>query len=204
MKTKTLEQKFVSDTGDHAENPVTFTIKNRKGDIVLSERKKGNRIDGYEVAAVVKRDGNEVYPLHIGFDHTALWGKNEADALKHAQKRFENMANGGSWFSVPREIFVNFDYGYSSADIIPSVETETSATPAVSNLRQPRIAKAVVDLKIPTKPFTQKDLAAFNGIANYKEVYSPLQKMLADKTLKIHTETREATRGKAAKLFVLA
>ena len=63
-----------------------------------------------------------------------------------------------------------------------------------------RVEKGEVTLKLPEKPFTQKELAAFNGIDNYKAVYSDLQKMLSTGVLKVVGE-REATRGKPAKLF---
>ena len=65
-------------------------------------------------------------------------------------------------------------------------------------------SKGRVTLELPDKPFSQKELAAFNNIANYKEVYSDLQRMLASGMVKVHgfREVSEGTRGKAAKLFV--
>lgn len=56
-------------------------------------------------------------------------------------------------------------------------------------------------LNFPSGPFTQKELASFNGIDNYKEVYTDLQRGLANGTLKISVQTKEVTRGRAAKMF---
>lgn len=80
---------------------------------------------------------------------------------------------------------------------VAAVEHETEE---IETVPVARVAKGEVTLKLPDKPFTQKELAAFNGLDNYKEVYSDLQKMLSNKTLKVVGE-RTAGRGKAAKLF---
>lgn len=82
----------------------------------------------------------------------------------------------------------------------PEVEIELDGAVTVPVVR---VTKEKPTLKLPTKPFTQKELAAFNQIENYKEVYAPLQAMLANNTLRL-AGTREVTRGKAAKLFARA
>ncbi len=81
------------------------------------------------------------------------------------------------------------------------VETEETELIPVVRVSAPKGDRRA--LKWPEGPFTQKELAAFNGIENYKEVYTDLQRALANGTLKISEQVKEVNRGRAAKMFEL-
>ncbi len=77
-------------------------------------------------------------------------------------------------------------------------ETEHEAVPVVRVVSTAPIKEG---LKLPDGPFTQKELASFNGFDNYKVVYSDLQKMLSKGILKVSEKVHDSTRGKSAKMF---
>ena len=172
--------------GDH-----TFTQIRRERNVAAYRR---NRVDngffqGIEVflIKVVKAgaplpgggmvaEDYEQYPGASAFGkHAWSFGGVEKDAMTAAMERFDNLLQAG----------------------IESAAAEAAVDEAVPVAR---VAKGEVTLKLPDHPFTQKELAAFNGIDNYKAVYSDLQKMLSTGVLKVSGE-RAAARGKSAKLF---
>jgi len=63
-----------------------------------------------------------------------------------------------------------------------------------------RTARGEIKLNIPNKPFTQVDLATFNGFGNYKVVYSDLQRMKQGGIV-VPVEEREVARGRNAVLY---
>jgi len=187
---KILEKTFVMNAdkcGDH-----TFTQVRRENNVAAYRRNSvaTGRFHTFEVflIKVVKAgaplpgggtvaESYEQYPGASAFGRSA-WsmGGEEKAALKVTMKKFDELLKS------------------KSPVVVEETSTEVETVPVA------RVAKGEVTLKIPDQPFTQKELAAFNGIENYKEVYSDLQKMLASKALKIVGQ-REVTRGKAAKLF---
>jgi len=189
---KTLEKTFVMNAdkcGNH-----TFTQTRREGNFCIYRRNRvsDGTVHSYEVfiTRVIKAGtplpgGNfvaedyEQYPGANAFGRTA-WSYSGAQAEPAANLVFDRI---------------------KAAKEQPEVEIETDG--AVTTIPVARVAKSKLELKLPGKPFTQKELAAHNNIANYKEVYSSLQSMLADKILRL-AGTREVTRGKAAKLFAVA
>lgn len=189
---KTLELTFVMNAdkcGNH-----TFTQTRREGNFCIYRRNRvsDGTVHSYEVfitrlikAGTPLPGGNfvaedyEQYPGANAFGRTA-WSYSGTHAEQAAKKTFDRI-------KAKKEQ--------------PEVEIETEGT--VTVIPVARVSKSKVTLKLPDKPFTQKDLAAFNNITNYKEVYAPLQAMLADKTLR-QAGTKETTRGKAAKLFAIA
>ena len=82
--------------------------------------------------------------------------------------------------------------------VVEPDETESELVPVV-RVSQPKGERRA--LKWPEGPFTQKELAAFNGIDNYKEVYTDLQRALGNGTLKVSEQVHEVNRGRAAKMF---
>lgn len=185
---KELQKEFVMNAdkcGNH-----TFTQVRREKNVALYRRDKVDtgRFQSCEVffVKVVKAgsplpgggtvaEDYEQYPGASAFGRTAwsICGK-ESDALLCANKRFEELLKETS-----------------------EVETTTDETviPVIKVSNTERRA-----LNWPDKPFTQKELAAFNHIDNYKEVYTDLQRALASGKIVVSGQ-RESTRGKSAKLF---
>lgn len=184
---KTLEKQFVMNAdkcGNH-----TFTQVRRQGNVCLYRRDRvtNGSLFGFEVflTKTVKAgsplpgggtvaEDYEQYPGASSFGRSA-WNTN-------SEKRAD-------------ELFAEL-LGKQTA-IVPETE-ETELVP-VARVSQPKGDRRA--LKWPEGPFTQKDLAAFNGIDNYKEVYTDLQRALANGTLKISEQTKEVARGRAAKMF---
>lgn len=83
---------------------------------------------------------------------------------------------------------------------VESVESddETITLPVV-RVSTPRTERR--KLNLPSKPFSQKELAAFNNIENYKEVYTDLQRMLGNGTLRKGQMRVNTGRGKDIQLF---
>lgn len=189
---KTLEQTFVKNVdkcGNH-----TFTQIRREGNFCIYRR---NRVSDGTVHS------HEVFITRVIKAGTPLPGGNEV-AEDYEQYPGCNAFGRTAWsYSGPageRAANIKFDIIKLKKDL-EEVEIEVDGT--VTTIPVARVAKSKVSLKLPGKPFTQKELAAHNNIANYKEVYSSLQSMLADKILRL-AGTREVTRGKAAKLFAVA
>jgi hypothetical protein len=188
---KQLEKTFVMNAdkcGNH-----TFTQIRREGNIAAYRRNRvsDGSIHSYEVflVKVVKAgtgyntnldaEDYEQYPGPSAFGRHAWsisWGP---AGLTRVNNLVESLLKG-------------------KEDILPIVETEdeTEIVPVI------RIGKSKNRraLNFPSHPFPQKELAAFNGIANYKEVYTDLQRFLADGTL-VKFAKRESIRGKSAVLF---
>jgi len=188
---KTLQQTFTKNCDNSGTH--TFTQAKRDGNVCIYSRTsaKGTLI-GFEVFVThvikagtqmkgggVETEDRESYPGKSAFGRSA-WFIGGIDAQKRALELFNELLAG--------EQPVTEAEGEDTEESIPVVKV-VSATPIKEGI------------KLPEGPFTQKELAAFNGIENYKQVYSDLQKMLARGILK-HGEKRESTRGKSAQLFV--
>jgi hypothetical protein len=119
----------------------------------------------------------ESYPGAAAFGRTA-WFIGGDNAAERAHNRFDELVKG---------------------KVTPEPEIEEETVHAVTITKTPT-TPIKLGLKFPDKPFTQKELAAFNGFDNYKVVYSDLQKGLASGLLVVAGE-RPAPRGKPAKLF---
>ncbi len=184
---KTLEKTFVKNcdkSGDHK-----FIQVRRDGNVCLYRRETlEGRLIGFEVftTKVIKAgtplpgggaevEDREPYPGKSSFGRTA-WQISGPDSDKRANERFEALVKG-------------------DVKVEEEIEVDSEETVQVA-----RVVKGEVTLKLPDHPFTQKELAAFNNIENYKAVYGDLQKMLSTGVLKVSGE-RESTRGKSAKLF---
>jgi len=188
---KTLQKTF--DKNCDGAGKQTFNQVKRNGDVCLYSRTtKAGTVIGYEVFVTrvikagtsmkgggVETEDREAYPGKSAFGHWA-WSCGGVKGLKAAIQRFDLLVKG----ELP-VIEAEGDDEETSVEVVKVV----SATPIKAGLT------------LPDGPFTQKELAAFNGIANYKQVYSDLQKMLARGILK-HGDKRESTRGKSAQLFV--
>lgn len=183
---KNLELTFVMNA-DKCGNQ-TFTQLRREGNIVLYRRTPvgSNTIHSFEVFLVktVKEGaalpgGGTVTETYESYPGKAAFGRHawSCGTLKSANARFDSLVKGQ----------------------LPVVEAETEETETVPVIR---ISKGAPRRKLnfPSQPFSQKELAAFNGIDNYKEVYTDLQRFLADGTL-IKGAKRESARGKSAQLF---
>jgi hypothetical protein len=191
MKNLPIE-KIWSGDGLGASGAVTLKQVIRNEKVAVYNRLKKGHSEGFEVFIIgfalkgaplpgggTEAEDRERYPTANTFGRTA-WFVSGPGAEGRAIELFEKLGKGKIQVDTTAEP--------------DSDETETPT------LRQPRVARAVVDLNIPEKPFTQKELAAFNKIENYKEVYSDLQRMLNNGTLKV-SGTRDSVRGKSAKLF---
>jgi len=190
---KTLQQTF--DKNCDGSGTQTFTQVKRDGDVCLYSRTsdKGTVI-GYEVFLThiikagsamkgggVETEDREAYPGKSAFGRNNAWFVGGVNALERATDRFDKLVKG-------ERPVIKAEEGDDEETSIPVVKV-VSATPIKEGLT------------LPDGPFTQKELAAFNHIDNYKQVYSDLQKMLARGILK-HGAKRESTRGKSAQLFV--
>jgi hypothetical protein len=190
---KTLEQNFVMNAdkcGDH-----TFTQTRREGNICCYRRNKvdDERFHSFEVFIIrVVKAGSplpgggsvaedyEPYPGKSAFGRTA-WSIN-------TEQRANTVFNG----------LLSAKHSIPEPDTTTAEETELVNVVKVVRPKSDRRA-----IKFPKGPFTQKELAAFNSIENYKEVYTDLQRALADGTLKISAQVKEVSRGRAAKMFEL-
>lgn len=186
---KTLEKTFTMNAdkcGNH-----TFTQVRRDGNVAAYRRNNlnDNHFRGFEVflIKVVKAGaslpgGGIVAESYEQYPGASFFGRS-AWSITGVEKVAEGRA---------MELFDEL------------IKTETDPTEAeeirMEVVPVARVVKGEVTLKIPEVPFTQKELASFNGIENYKDVYSNLQKMLNGKILKVVGQ-REVTRGKPAKLF---
>lgn len=188
---KLLEKTFVENAdgcGNH-----TFTQLRREGDFAMYRRdrvKEGtfHSAEIFKVKVVKantgynKGDDYEQYPGKTAFGrHAWSISGEEKTAIACGNRKFDKL--------LKNEVVIEL------ADE-PETEMETSV-PVVRVVSPTPIKQG---LKLPDKPFTQKELASWNNISNYKEVYSDLQKMLARGILKIVGE-RDSIRGKKAKLF---
>jgi len=166
----------------------TFTQTRREGNFCIYRRNRcsDGSLHSYEVfitrtvkAGTPLPGGNVVSEDYEQYPGANAFGRT---AWSYSGKQAEQAAN------------IKFDRIKAEKEQ-PEVEVDGEIVP----VPVARVSKAKVELKLPDKPFTQKELAAFNKIDNYKEVYAPLQNMLATKVLRL-AGTREVTRGKPAKL----
>ena len=188
---KKLEQTFIKNCD--ACGPHTFTQLRREGDAAMYRRNRvsDGSIHTYEVFLVktvkagaplpgggVVAEDYERYPGNNSFGRYAWsisWGP---EGLSRANTLFDELIKKA----------------------LPIVEIEEEDTEIVHVVRIGKPAAPRRKLDFPLVPFTQKELAARNGIENYKEVYTDLQRFLGDGTL-IKYSKRESTRGKSAVLF---
>ena len=189
---KNLKLTFVKNCdgcGNH-----TFTQLRREGNIAAYRRNrvKDGRFMGVEVFLIktVKEgaplpagghitEAYEQYPGASAFGRHA-WSFTGTDvaATKAAMSQFDSLLKGQT----------------------PIVEGEDEEMETVPVIRVSKSSTPRRKLDFPAAPFTQKQLAAHNGIDNYKEVYTDLQRFLADGTL-VKGGKRESARGKSAQLF---
>lgn len=188
---KTLEQQFTMNADKSGVH--TFTQVRRDGNVCIYRRNNTvGKLHSFEVfiTKTVKAgsplpgggqvlEDYEQYPGASAFGRTA-WSINTE---KRANDRFAGLLVGVK---------------------TPKVETMETTEEETELVNVARIIKPQGDrrtIKWPKGPFTQKDLAAFNGIGNYKEVYTDLQRALASGILRISKQTKAVTRGRAAKMF---
>ncbi len=188
---KTLEKTFIKNanqTGKH-----TFTQLRRDGNVCLYKREKADgTLFGYEVfvtrivkANDIQPEDMEQYPgTKTNFGKTAWFIGGKGDE-KRANEKFDALIKGLVTVEEPDET-----EGSDEGTTIPVVKVVSTTS-----------IKA--GLTLPDGAFSQKRLAAFNNIENYKHVYSDLQKMLARGILK-HGPKVESARGKKTQLFVRA
>lgn len=186
---KILEKTFVMNAdkcGNH-----NFTQVRREGAICMYRRDRVNEGTLHSVEVFITKtvkagsplpgggqvaEDYEQYPGGSSFGRTA-WSTNTIEA---GNLIFERLLNK----KVPV--------------VVETEETETELV-NVARVSQPKGDRRA--LKWPEGPFTQKDLAAHNGIANYKEVYTDLQRALSNGTLRVAEQVKEVNRGRAAKMF---
>jgi predicted DCC family thiol-disulfide oxidoreductase YuxK len=188
---KELDINFVANADKSGDNRF-IQIKKEK-DVALYRREKmDGSLKGFEVfsfktiqTGALLPGGNVVqetyqsYPGGKSFGKTAWYisGENAAD---RAHEMFDSLVKGKV------QVEPETDETEETEEIVPVVKVST--TPMKDGL------------KFPEKPFTQKELAAFNGFDNYKVVYSDLMKGLNSGKLRVFGE-RPAPRGKPARLF---
>ena len=190
---KKLQETFVMNAdkcGNH-----NFTQIRRENGIALYRRNRvnDNRFHSFEVfiVRIVKAGASlpgggsvvedyEQYPGSSTFGRTAwsISGREE-NALACANKKFNELLKGAA----------------------PVVEIE-GAEPETEIVHVARVSKGEIKFQPPNEGWTgtQKELAAFLGLTNYKEAYTPLQKWLGTGILKVVGE-RDSARGKKAKIF---
>jgi hypothetical protein len=194
---KQLLKTFVKNC-DHCGNH-TFTQLRREGSAAVYRRNKvaDGRFEGIEVFLLrtIKEGsplpgGGQVAETYEQYPGAAAFGRRawsftgiEAAATRAAMARFECLLKG----TAP---IVETEPEDEEMETVPVLRVSRSLTPR----RQ---------LNLPDKPFSQKELAAFNGIENYKEVYTDLQRMLGNGTLVLgdKREKKDGARGKCAQLF---
>lgn len=196
---KQLEQKFVRNSDGNGKN--TFTQIRRDGDVALYRRETmGGHLVGYEVfkfnvilkgaegrGGITVDEDYERYPSKGSFGKSAwfIGGKNAED---RAMERFTELVTG-----IKTVEPVNTTENDGDDDD----ETETVPVIRVSN-------KACKDgFSWPKGRFTQKELAAFNHIDNYKQVYSDLMKGLSRGIIKIKGVRSRDDGKRSAKEFEL-
>jgi hypothetical protein len=188
---KNLEQTFVMNAdkcGNHK-----FTQIRREAIVAAYKRNRvsDGRFQGVEVFLIktIKEGaplpgGGQVAEAYEQYPGASAFGRHawsftgiEAAATKAAMARFDTLLKGQ----------------------IPVVEGEDETEIVV---HVARVVKGEVKFQPPGEGWkgTQKELAAFLGLTNYKEAYTPLQKWLGAGILKVVGE-RDSLRGKKAKIF---
>lgn len=186
---KNLQTNFVGNFEKSGNNRFIQLRRDNRAAMYRRETMEGHLI-GFEVFKVktvlagtpmqgggIESEDREPYPRANSFGRTA-WFIGGYGAEQRANERFNELSQGILKVEIPDEI-----------------ETETITVVKVSKMRTER-----PKLNFPSEPFTQKELASFNHIDNYKEVYTDLQRFLATGVLR-RGEKRESTRGKSAQLF---
>jgi hypothetical protein len=128
------------------------------------------------------KESYEQYPGGKAFGKIA-WYISGGNAVERAHEMVDNLVKG----KVQVE---------PEADEIEETDETEEIVPVV------KVSKAPMKdgLKFPEKPFTQRELATYNGLENYKVVYSDLMKGLNSGKIRVFGE-RPAPRGKPARLF---
>ena len=188
---KELTKEFVMNADKSGDN--RFVQVKRENNVALYRREgMDGSLKGFEIFFVktVKAGASlpgvgkveedyEPYPGGKTFGKTA-WFIGGINAVERAHKQFDELVKGESVVEVASE------EEEANSEVVPVVKVSS--------------ATIKEGLKLPEKPFTQKELAAANGIENYKQVYSDLQKLLSAGRIKVSGH-RDSTRGKSAKLF---
>lgn len=190
---KLLETEFVLNADKSGNN--RFIQLKKEGNIALYRREHmDGTLKGFEVfrfktvlEGAGQRGGGTVtesyeqYPGGKAFGRSAWYISGEG-AVDRAHEMFDSLVKGTV------EVESETEETEETDEVVPVIK--------VSN------APMKDGLKFPEGPFTQKELASFNGYENYKVVYSDLMKALANGTLKVAGE-RPAPRGKPARLFAV-
>ena len=192
---KQLQKTFVMNAdkcGNH-----TFTQIRREGNVAAYRRDKvsDGRFCGVEVFLIktIKEGaalpgGGQVAETYEQYPGASAFGRHawsftgtETAATRAALNRFDILLKGE----------------------IPVVEVEPEAETEIVPIVKVGKSKDRRPLNFPTNPkgFSQKELATFNGIANYKEVYTDIQRFLANGTF-IKGEKVESVKGKKKQLFI--
>lgn len=188
---KTLETNFVKNVDLSGNN--RFIQLRKDGNVAMYRRERmDGRVIGFEVfifktvtagsplpGGGTVQETYESYPGGKAFGRSA-WFIGGVNAEQRANERYNELVKGET--------------------VTENDNTEEEETTSLPVVKVSKVRTERTKLKLPSYPFSQKELAAFNGIENYKEVYTDLQRMLADGTLR-KGEKRESTRGKAAQLF---
>lgn len=186
---KTLETNFTTNADKSGEHRFIQLRKENNVAMYRRENLQGNLV-GFEVflfktiiAGSPLPGGGTVTETYESYPGGKAFGRNAwfiggNGAEQRANERYNQLVQGG--LKTENE---------------PEETEETVTVVRVSKMRTER-----PKLNFPPHPFTQKELAAFNGIDNYKEVYSDLQRFLATGVLR-RGEKRESARGKSAQLF---
>ena len=188
---KLLETEFVKNCDLSGNN--RFIQLKKEGNVALYRREHvDGREKGFEVfvfklkpAGSPMRGGGfeaedrEPYPGKSAFGKTA-WYISGENAVDRAHEMFDSLVKG-------------------KVEVEPETE-ETEETEEIVPVVQVSKAPMKDGLKFPEKPFTQRELATYNGFENYKVVYNDLMKGLNSGKIRVFGE-RTAPRGKPARLF---
>lgn len=196
---KQLALEFVKNCDKNGNNK--FTQLRREGDVALYRREtlEGHLV-GYEVfrfktilkgtpgrGGIIVDEDYESYPGGKAFGRCA-WFIGGKDAETRSMTKFTELVTG-------------------KVEVIESDEDEDKEIEGtlIPVVRISVVSEAPVKdgFQWPNTPFTQKQLASFNGFENYKVVYSDLMKGLSRGIIKV-VGTKQTTngKGKPAKIFV--
>ena len=190
---KLLKTEFIKNCENSGDN--RFIQLKKEGNVALYRREHiDGREKGFEVfqfktvlagssfrGGITVQETYESYPGGKSFGKTA-WYISGENAAERAHEMFDRLVKG----KVEVEPETEEDEPEETEEIVPVVKVS--------------MAPMKDGLKFPEKPFTQRELAAHNGLENYKVVYSDLMKGLNSGKIRVFGE-RSAPRGKPARLF---
>lgn len=199
---KQLEQKFVRNSDGNGKN--TFTQIRRDGDVALYRRETmDGHLVGYEVfkfniilkgaegrGGIIVDEDYERYPSKGSFGKSAwfIGGKNAED---RAMERFTELVTGIKTVEPVNTTEDDGDDDEIEGTAVPVIRVVSSEAPVKDGFTWPK------------GRFTQKELAAWNHIDNYKQVYSDLMKGLSRGIIKIAGVRSRDDGKRSAKEFEL-